>query len=332
MHVPAKISECEASQCGVWEFSGKGGTARWPSGASATLIVDRFNFDNVTVRRNDRSGSTPGFVAVYTGKVIGNQLLGQVDWYWPGHWSRHVNGKWAATILEPASYNIIDPNIPCRSSYAISPSESLERGAMATEAHKAIIGACWLQMSADAGNATAQGMLAAIYYKGIGVPVNLPEAVRLAKKAAEQDNYVGERCLWLMYSSGKGLPKDPAKADYWRAKADQDKLAAVKADEQEQQQLAEQQQEARRYQAQQAQLQQRAVAELQFRQNAQSLALIGLLLGIFASDFDSEPSSSGSSGIYTNPYNHNQCYSGNGGCGSLPPAEQPIFEPPPPVQ
>lgn len=280
MHLPAKISECEASQCGVWEFSGHGGEAHWPSGAKATLTPERFGFDGVTVRRNDISGSTKGFVAVYTGKVYGNQLMGEVDWYWPGHWNHHIMGKWAATILEPADYNVIDPGIACDGKYGVSPEEGVERGVMAITAHRAQTGACWLRMSADAGNATAQGMLAALELRGIDVALNLSEAVRLAQQAAGQGSYLGERCLSLMYESGKGVEKDSGKASYWREKAERDRLAAVKVQQQEQDQLAQQQKEARGYQAQQAQRQHSAVAAAQQpRLNLQNLALLGMLLG-----------------------------------------------------
>jgi hypothetical protein len=279
LHLPVKVSECEAGQCGVWEFNGNGGTARWPSGAQATLTVEKFGFDGVTVRRNDYSGSTPGFVAVYSGKVIGNQLFGEVLWSWPGHWNHSPTGKWAGSVLEPANYNIIDPSIPCDSKYSISPAEAADRGVMAITGHDAQGGACWLRMAADAGNVPAQGMLAALDYKGMGVAVNLPEALDLARKAARQGSYLADRLLSLMYGNGEGVPKDPAKADYWRTKADQDKLAADRDTQQEQQQLAQQQQEARGFQAEQAQLQNRASVQPQVRPNLQDLALIALLLG-----------------------------------------------------
>src|SRR5271157_5317780 len=82
MHLPAKMSECEAGQCGIWEFSGKTGTARWPSGAYATLTLERLDSSGVTIRRVDQGGSTPGFVAVYRGVIKGDRIDGDVTWSW----------------------------------------------------------------------------------------------------------------------------------------------------------------------------------------------------------------------------------------------------------
>lgn len=279
MHLPVKVSECEAGQCGTWEFHDNGGTAHWPSGAQATLTVEKFGFDGVKLRRNDYSGSTPGFVAVYTGKVIGNQLFGEVLWSWPGHWTHSGTGKWAASILEPANYNIIDPSVPCDSKYAISPGEAADRGILAVAGHDAQAGACWLRMAAGAGNVSAQGMLAALDYRGMGVAVNLPEALDLAQAAAGQGSYLADRVLSLMYGNGEGVPQDLTKADYWRSKSDQDKLAADRVTQEEQQRLVQQQQEARGFQAEQTRLQNRAGVQPQIRQSVQSMALIALLLG-----------------------------------------------------
>lgn len=312
MHIPTKISECEAQQCGVWEFNGLTGTGRWASGAQATLSVERFGFDGITIRRNDYAGSTPGFVAVYTGRILGKQIEGEVTWSWPGRWHNSPKGTWAATVVEPANYTILDPNLACKPSYVMSSQEALERGAQAINAKNAVTGTCWLRMSAAKGNPTAQGLLAAILYKGIGVPVNLPEAAALAQKASESGNYVGERCLWLMYANGEGLPKDPAKAEYWRAKAQQDKLAAIQAEQEAEEEFKRQQEDALRFQMQQSRLQQSNTQQIQLRQNVQSLVLLGLFLGAFAADFDTPSGGSDNNDFEMNRYDSldRQCRSG----------------------
>jgi len=284
LRVPVKISECELGICGVWQFSGDSGNAHWPGGYVATLTVERFGFDGVTIHRHDTSGPKPGAVAVYTGKIIGDQLTGEIQWSWPGHSDQLHKGPFAATILEPKGFSLIDPDIPCDSPYTIPPKEAADRGVMAIEAHQAETGACWLRRAANAGNAAAEGMLATLEYKGMGVPVNLPEAANLAQKSARQGNYLGERCLSLLYANGQGLPKDAAKAEYWRAKAVKDKSVSDEAERQEDQQLAKEQQDARAFQARQAGSQQtgsqqNASAQQRNRQTLQALALLGLVAG-----------------------------------------------------
>jgi TPR repeat protein len=258
LHVPTQISECEGGQCGVWELSEKAGTAHWPSGAQATLTVERFGFEGITIRRQDKSGSTPGFIATYTGKVVGNQIFGEELMSWPGHWSRSPTGTWAATIVAPADYNIIDTSIACDPKYSISPKEALARGELAMRVQHAPGAACWLRIAAGGGDATARGLLATLLWEGVGIVVNLPEAADLAQKSAQQGNFIGEACLSLMYETGQGLPKDLDKAQFWRAKAEQDKLISKQVEQQEQQQLAQLQQQARTLQAQQSHTQQLA--------------------------------------------------------------------------
>jgi hypothetical protein len=280
LRVPAKISECELGICGVWQFSGDSGNAHWLGGYVATLTVERFGFDGVTIHRHDTSGPKPGAVAVYTGKIIGDQLVGEIQWSWPGHSDQLHKGPFAATIMEPKGFSLIDPDTPCDSPYTIPPKEAANRGVMAIEAHQEETGACWLRRAANAGNAAAQGMLATLEYKGLGVPVNLPEAANLAQKSARQGNYLAERCLSLMYANGKGLPKDAAKAEYWRAKAVKDKSASDQTERQEDQQLAKEQQDARAFQAQQAAgPPQNASAQQRNRQTLQALALLGIVAG-----------------------------------------------------
>jgi TPR repeat protein len=92
--------------------------------------------------------------------------------------------------------------------------------------------ACWGKMGADAGDANAQGLLATLYYKGVGVPVSFPNALNWARKAVTQDNFLGERCLSRMYATGSGVPKDAEQAKLWNDKADHHLAALLQADQQ----------------------------------------------------------------------------------------------------
>jgi TPR repeat protein len=126
------------------------------------------------------------------------------------------------------------------------------RGVLALRSKQTPTGACWMRIAAGTGNASAQGILATLLYEGVGIPVNLAEAADLAKKSASQGSFIGEGCLSLIYETGQGLPTDFDKAQFWRAKAEEDKLTAQQAEQREQQQLAKIQQQARTLQAQQA--------------------------------------------------------------------------------
>jgi len=142
-------------------------------------------------------------------------------------------------------------------------------GVWAIDAKSMKTAVCWLKIAARQGEPMAQGILAAIYYKGVGIPVNLPVAKEYADRAAGQDNYLGDRCLQLMYAGGDGVPKDASKAEYWREKAERDKLSETIAEEH----------------AREVQEQQQAAAERQ--QQAQGMFLLGVLADLFsAADSD----------------------------------------------
>lgn len=128
--------------------------------------------------------------------------------------------------------------------------------------------ACWLRIGATQGDAEAQGMLASILYRGIGVPVNLPEAAIWAEKSSAQNYFLGEHVLALMYASGNGKPKDSAKAAFWKDKYEKDKLALDRAQQQAQ--------EAGRQRAQ-------AQAEHNL---AAGLRMMKLFLGAYSGDSD----------------------------------------------
>ena len=105
--IPPRLSECESQVCGVWEFNGQVGEAKWASGAVAALSVERFDSDAIVIRRTDTGGSTPGLTAIYTGKLTGNRIDGDVTWSWSGFRNKTATGKWYATIGAPETANTI---------------------------------------------------------------------------------------------------------------------------------------------------------------------------------------------------------------------------------
>ena len=98
---PSVMTQCEYSFCSTWRFEkhGKSGTAEWHNGANGDLSVDRFDYDQIIIRRADRQGVSQGLNAIYIGKVSGERIDGTVTWYWPGHWdNQSKTGVWYASF------------------------------------------------------------------------------------------------------------------------------------------------------------------------------------------------------------------------------------------
>ncbi|HVI87005.1 MAG TPA: tetratricopeptide repeat protein [Dongiaceae bacterium] len=73
------------------------------------------------------------------------------------------------------------------------------------------------------GGAPCQSALGFVYLQGMGgVPVDLDQAVRWFQRAADQQQSHAEDQLAALYDQGKGVPKDPAQADYWHRRAQAD--------------------------------------------------------------------------------------------------------------
>ena len=72
---------------------------------------------------------------------------------------------------------------------------------------------------ANTGDANAQFNLGMMYSSGRGVPRNDVEAVKWFRKAAEQNNVQAQLTLGNMYSSGRGVPRNDAEAVKWLRKA-----------------------------------------------------------------------------------------------------------------
>ena len=288
-NLPTKLLECEGGQCvpggggpGNWAFNGRQGHAEWPrSGAVANLVIERFDFDGIVIRRVDFAGRTPGITAVYTGKILDNRIDGNVTWSWPGHWNKSPSSTWYATILQPAGYTFLDPKVPCNPLlFQGSGAEAAARGVQAIDGKNQELGVCWLRVGANKGDATAEGMLASALYLGImGVPTDYTQAMLWAKRAAGQGNYLGERCLSRIYENGRGAAKNPRLAEYWRTRAESDKSAALLVEQKTQEQRKQQQLQFQQMQAQQTQQSQQ-----QFRQNMAGLLMLGLLFEAMASD------------------------------------------------
>jgi hypothetical protein len=122
-----QYQECDGNQCGTgnsgtWTFRGANGEAHWPSGAKAALTLESSGDGNITVRRVDTADSTtPGFTAVYRGKLRNGRYEGTVDASWPGHFPQGVvHYSWSATVM---------PGQPQPSSASAQPTQPSGSGA-----------------------------------------------------------------------------------------------------------------------------------------------------------------------------------------------------------
>lgn len=81
------------------------------------------------------------------------------------------------------------------------------------------------KLRAESGNATAQNLLGIMYSLGRGVPKNYAQGMKWHHKAAEQGLADAQNLLGLMYAGGLGAPKDYVNAYMWLS------LAADQGDE-----------------------------------------------------------------------------------------------------
>lgn len=243
---------------------------------TSIYTVQSFTHDAVIIHRTDK-GRFP-LTATLTGRMSddGESVVnGKIYWTSGNSGSSPFTAEWGSRILS------VDPyegqqwwlKVPCDASSHISIEKASERAEQLLEADDLIHATCWMRIGATQGDAGAQGALASILYRGIGVPVDIHEAALWAEKAAAQGDFLGEHVLSNMYAKGDGKPKDPAEAEYWRAKYEKDKLAHDRAEE-----------EAKEAQRQRAQA--------QAQQNAEAgVLMLQLLLGAFSVDSESHSSS-----------------------------------------
>ena len=72
-----------------------------------------------------------------------------------------------------------------------------------------------LRALAEQGDAVAQFLLGAMYYRGRGVPQDYAEAVRWYRLAADQGAADAQGNLGIMYALGWGVPQDDDEAHMW---------------------------------------------------------------------------------------------------------------------
>jgi len=84
----------------------------------------------------------------------------------------------------------------------------------------------WLRKAADQDNALGERYLAEMYFKGRGVPADSSEAAKWLRMAAEQGDAQSQHNLAVLYTQGEGVPRNLKDAADWMRKAADQGLSA----------------------------------------------------------------------------------------------------------
>jgi hypothetical protein len=220
--------------CGTWIWKGGYYKAWHEVGADSKVTIGSFIPGSVVLNRADAGTPGPmhpgaGFTQVYSGTISsdGESILdGQ------SHASDGTSGTFRAywgnamvvhPALTPQDWNAPEsyPSKSCNpATFNGNGVEAAARGAHEVESKNYRVAACWLRLGADREDPVAEGMLAAVLYKGLGGSPSYPEAFALATRGAIQDNFIAAEVLYRMYESGQGVPKDAKMAQLWNSKID----------------------------------------------------------------------------------------------------------------
>jgi localization factor PodJL len=117
---------------------------------------------------------------------------------------------------EPAAPLLVEPAaVPPKD----APPPVDEATTLAVTALPMTIGPASLRQAALRGEAAAQFEIAARFATGLGVPRDLPEALRWYGRAAAQGMALAQYRLAMFYERGWGTPADPERARAWYARA-----------------------------------------------------------------------------------------------------------------
>src|SRR5262245_51536721 len=97
--IPLAMTVCEQGCPGpaLWTFKGKNGLGIWHGGATAHLIVERFDSGGITIRRKEIATRVSANIeGLYNGRLEGNTITGTMSW-WVGK-MKPVVLPWTARI------------------------------------------------------------------------------------------------------------------------------------------------------------------------------------------------------------------------------------------
>jgi TPR repeat protein/transglutaminase-like putative cysteine protease len=104
-------------------------------------------------------------------------------------------------------------------SYVIESSAGYEAGVKAVEQKNYGLALVSLKPLADTGHPRAQSYLGYMYENGFGVAIDLSEAARWYRLAAEQGDSYSQTRLGYLYEKGLGVPRDDVLAAQWYGKS-----------------------------------------------------------------------------------------------------------------
>jgi TPR repeat protein len=77
----------------------------------------------------------------------------------------------------------------------------------------------WYRLAAESDYSPAQSQLAVLYYQGVGVPKDDSEAIRWFRRAASRDDAYAQSWLGFLFENGGGVDPDPEEAALWYRRA-----------------------------------------------------------------------------------------------------------------
>jgi hypothetical protein len=220
---------------GLWRFSG----------ADGRPYILRFEEQGNQIKEFS-GGLNPSTtdVMLFQGRYIGSTVIGKGL----GHSSNH-RAQWVdetLTVEDPDHVHfgkgpLIARISPARADDAICDLQNSSRTQAGYAYDRALdsakrnfpytLNACWLQVSANQGNARAQAVTAMIFRDGEGVSKNYVTAFSWAEQSATKGDAVGEAVLGDLYKRGLGTKPNPQLAQSWQSKADA-QIAALRAQQQ----------------------------------------------------------------------------------------------------
>jgi len=219
-HPPIAIYECEGDQCehggggALWIFSGSDGQAMWHYQAVAKMTIVGFDGSRIQLHRVDPAGTyssnyAPGhgeFTGDYQGTIVGTAIQGTV-----GFNGGPSTFPWRGIIV----------NVDfCRDACPLSPDQLSVLGRRASEAGMYAQAFQCFHLAAIKGDPDGEGFEATMMMNGWGKH-QAADIMVMLQESADHNSYVGAKGLAEAYEKGVLLTRNPQKAQFWNARAEQ---------------------------------------------------------------------------------------------------------------
>jgi Sel1 repeat len=177
--------------------------------AQIFLYVDQSQDGTIHLRRFDKTGILQGASTQYTGKRVGGKLAGTFRIVWPGHGNAPAGGKFVALPVQ----DHCDATTSVQSATWIAVIDNL------IDAKAASVNCA--EIAANAGDANSAATVGMAYYQGSnGVAVDYKKAVFWLQKAGDQNDGDVFGMLAAIYQKGQGVPVDLLLSHYYADRAE----------------------------------------------------------------------------------------------------------------